>query len=355
MSTLIVTGHLTDPKNVLGGVVKSFPSFVGELREEHPNVSVMGIVEQGSSLSSTFEDIDVVALPSKDRNKHSFTLKFLSVFKAVRSSSFVVLNGYHNFLLTLSLIFVMVLNRPFSVHFRGGLEKTRLKHGRQFHKKVWNFLFLGYLLRNSKSIYCSTERERDDIIDLVKDGSLGDKFIVVSNRTNTQFTHKKTDHLVSHKALLFFGRVSKQKGVFRLIESVSSLDGVSLSFVGPIEPSDEARFLSLVDETPSVSYRSSMEVADIAREFSNSVDAYISASTSENFGNVFLEATAMHLPIISTKVGVLESLVEDEDFFLISDGSDPAAIAAVIRRFYASPASVRAKMVESSAMKFGLL
>ena len=82
-----------------------------------------------------------------------------------------------------------------------------------------------------------------------------------------------------------------RKGISEFIRPASALDGVELRVAMPAEGS----YVSL-EEMPG---------------FYNQLDAYVCASSSEGFSLSVLEAAASGRPIISTRVGGSEDLIED--------------------------------------------
>lgn len=82
-----------------------------------------------------------------------------------------------------------------------------------------------------------------------------------------------------------------RKGVSEFIEPAAAIDGVELRVAMPAE----GNYVPL-DEMPG---------------FYNAVDAYVCASSSEGFSLSVLEAAASGRPIVSTRVGGSEDLIED--------------------------------------------
>lgn len=346
MKALIISGHLTDAENKYGGVVKSLPGFVADLKNIYLNVSILGISESKTALNPMMLSMvsDTVLLKNHFNSRHSFTIEFLKVFLAIKRHDLIILNGYHNFVLTVALIFTIFLRKPFAIHFRGGLEKTRLKFGNSLLKKFWNSVFLRFLLERSTKIYCSTRKEANDICSIYENIKNKNKFHIVPNWREHLELSCKCNHQEIHNCLLYFGRISAQKGIFEILDAVLSIKDIALVVVGPIEHSDRRRFLQKIKNAPNISYFASMPIEKIADTFCDKVDALIAASSSENFGNVFSEASEMHLPIISSKVGVLNELKPQNDFIEILGSRSPDDIVTAIEKFYLLDAAARIQM-----------
>ena len=110
MKVLLISGHLTDVNNQYGGVVKSLPGFVQDLQNLHTDLSLMGVSEDPKALNPVLSSkaLRVVSIRNQFRSRHSITIEFFQIFRAIRSHDMVILNGYHNFLLTIALIFVIM-------------------------------------------------------------------------------------------------------------------------------------------------------------------------------------------------------------------------------------------------------
>lgn len=353
MKILIVSGHLNDIHHQYGGVVKSLPGFVDDLHKLHSDLSLLGISDDPLALSPTISSLasHIFCLRNDFKSRHSITIEFLKIYRVIRSHEMIILNGYHNFLLTVALIFVLILNKPFSIHFRGGLENSRLQFGNHIFKKLWNKLFLKYLLKNSKKIYCSTEKEMKDIYLVTGNLATTKSFIILPNRQEHLILRPKSNHAESKKHILYFGRISKQKGIFETLQAIKQNSEISLTCVGPIEKSDERKFLEFIKNVSNINYFPSMPIEKIAATLGNEVDAFISASSSENFGNVFVEASVMLLPIISSQVGVLSELTSGTDFIEIKGCRSPDDIERAINKFYSLKSEAKLSLASNAKSK----
>jgi glycosyltransferase involved in cell wall biosynthesis len=71
--------------------------------------------------------------------------------------------------------------------------------------------------------------------------------------------------------------------------------------------------------------------ADVARVLNN-LDIYVLSSTSEGFSIACVEAMACGLPVVATRSGGPQTIIEDGKSGLLVEPSDPAQIAAAIQR-----------------------
>jgi phosphatidylinositol alpha-1,6-mannosyltransferase len=150
--------------------------------------------------------------------------------------------------------------------------------------------------------------------------------------------------LEGKRVLLTVGRLYARKGVDRVIESlprVFETVGDLLYVVvgdGPYLPVLEelARRLGVADRVVFVGAVTDAELVD----YYALADAFIMANRempdgdTEGFGLVFLEANACGVPVIAGRAGGSVDAVTHELNGLVTDGDDPAAIAAAIERLF---------------------
>ena len=88
--------------------------------------------------------------------------------------------------------------------------------------------------------------------------------------------------------------------------------------------------------------------------FYSAADALVIPSLYESFSLVALEALACGTPVLSTRVGALESLIQEGINGSIIPDADPVSLAAVIEGFVASPSSYCSdrEAIRSSAGRF---
>jgi glycosyltransferase involved in cell wall biosynthesis len=125
--------------------------------------------------------------------------------------------------------------------------------------------------------------------------------------------------------LLFVGRINKDKGVFELIEAFEQL--IKLNFnlillvVGPFEQNMEPKFQEIV--------KSKCLNKVIFTGFSAEPERYMAIadilcipSYREGFGTVVIEAAAMGLPAVGTKIyGLTDAIVDGETGILVEPRS----------------------------------
>lgn len=145
------------------------------------------------------------------------------------------------------------------------------------------------------------------------------------------------------------GRLVPAKGLDVLLEAWRAVSAVapeaSLVIVGdgPLRAKcDEmVRALGITGSVRLVGAR--RDVPELLRRS----DAYVSSSRTEGMSNALLEGLASGLPLVATRVGGAEDIVEDRvNGYLVGDG-DPEALAAALIELLTAPA-IRSAMGTSS-------
>lgn len=166
------------------------------------------------------------------------------------------------------------------------------------------------------------------------------------------------------KRLLFVGRVSPEKGVHTLVEAFNIVaqqnPEVQLDIVGPIG-SAPYEFMTLVSDDPLVNdlsrfYQGRMKHSDYINQLQNLLTAHsrervnftggfphheiikyyqqadilINPSLTEAFGISLVEAMAVKIPVVVTRVGGMLEIVKDGVTGKIVPPNDPVALANAI-------------------------
>jgi len=144
------------------------------------------------------------------------------------------------------------------------------------------------------------------------------------------------------------GRLDEAKGFADLIEAVALLTGdhpglvLAIAGDGPLRPSltAKAAALGIADRVRFLGFQ--RDVGAVLE----ALDVFVLSSLCEAIGYALLEAMAMSLPTIGTRVGgVPEVIVEGMTGSLVA-ARDPQALAAALRPLLASP-ELRGRMGQS--------
>lgn len=125
---------------------------------------------------------------------------------------------------------------------------------------------------------------------------------------------------------LFLGRLTRDKGVFDLAQAFTNLqsDGAYLLFVGPDEQDMQTEIESITTSKSSfirfVAYTSKPE------EFMAAADVLCLPSYREGFGSVIIEAAAVGIPAIASRIYGITDAVVDGGTGLLHEPHDVLAI-----------------------------
>ncbi len=137
----------------------------------------------------------------------------------------------------------------------------------------------------------------------------------------------------SARVIGFVGRVARDKGIVELIEAWRLLrrddPDLHLLIVGPMEPNDPIP----VDTTEKIVTDDRVHlagpVADPAPSYA-AIDVVALPTYREGFGQVLIEAAAMRLPVVASRVvGCVDSVVDGVTGMLVPAGDAPALAAAL--------------------------
>lgn len=142
--------------------------------------------------------------------------------------------------------------------------------------------------------------------------------------------------LEGEKIALFVGRIEPLKGIDNLLRAVAILkkENLRLLVIGGDEHSrrDMASLRRLAGELgirESVSFLGSVPQSKLPFYYS-AADVCVMPSYYETFGLVTLEALACGTPVVSTRVGVAESVIKDGETGYLVDENTPELLAAKI-------------------------
>lgn len=138
--------------------------------------------------------------------------------------------------------------------------------------------------------------------------------------------------------LLFVGNVQRRKRVLELVEAFAALGstGVQLTLVGA-EP--DAAYASEVREAARatgvlerVRFLGSLTAAEVSEQL-GLADALVLPSLLEGYGMVLSEALWCGVPVIASRVGAAEQLVQATGAGLLYEPNDPPGLARALARF----------------------
>ncbi len=141
--------------------------------------------------------------------------------------------------------------------------------------------------------------------------------------------------------IVFVGRVIKDKGVIELTTAFRTLsqkwNDIHLLLVGPQEPERDPLPPETLAEFSTNAQIHCVGFASRPEKYLAAADIFCLPSYREGFGSVIIEAGAMSLPSVATRVtGVVDAVVEGETGLLVP-AKDALALAHALQRLAESP------------------
>jgi glycosyltransferase involved in cell wall biosynthesis len=144
------------------------------------------------------------------------------------------------------------------------------------------------------------------------------------------------------------GRLSPEKGFDLLIRSLARLvsDGFDVELMIAGEGGERPRLEGLVRELGLDGRVRLLGHRTDVTELYQAMDVYVLSSLREGLPNVLLEAMAMGVPVVATRIAGVPRLVADEVSGLLVDPGSPDGLAAGMSRLLSDP-EARARLGQS--------
>ncbi len=136
--------------------------------------------------------------------------------------------------------------------------------------------------------------------------------------------------------LLFVGRLSAEKGVVALARAARLMPEASIRVIGT--GPDRAA----LEGIPNVELLGALPAAEVMAQMGRSLALLLPSVWYENFPRTLVEAFAMGLPVIASRIGALAELIDDGRTGLLFDVGDAQDLARRGREALADPQRMRA-------------
>jgi glycosyltransferase involved in cell wall biosynthesis len=139
--------------------------------------------------------------------------------------------------------------------------------------------------------------------------------------------------------ITYVGRLTPIKGVAVLVDAWARIGAAANAHLTIAGDGPEREFLTrkVREAGLSESIEFLGEISDVPAVLART-DIYVQPSLQEGLPNSVLEAMAMGLPIVATRVSGNEDVVVDDQNGVLVPASDPAALAAALQKLLADPA-----------------
>jgi glycosyltransferase involved in cell wall biosynthesis len=141
--------------------------------------------------------------------------------------------------------------------------------------------------------------------------------------------------------ILFVGRLTRDKGIGELASAFSMIQkrrqDVELLLVGPSEPERDPLADHTIKELSRNPNIHSIGFSDTPEKYMAAADIFCLPSYREGFGSVVVEAAAMGLPAVATRVvGLVDAVVEEKTGLLVPS-KDSVSLSKALMKLLSDP------------------
>jgi glycosyltransferase involved in cell wall biosynthesis len=148
------------------------------------------------------------------------------------------------------------------------------------------------------------------------------------------------------------GRLSAEKGYDVLIRAVDQLirAGLNIELLIAGEGDEKSRLETLISELGLGQFVRLLGYRADTRELYEALDLYVLSSYREGLPNVLLEAMALEVPVVATRIAGVPRLVRHQETGLLVEPGDVEGLAAAITHLFENP-SDRARLAASGRQR----
>ncbi len=176
----------------------------------------------------------------------------------------------------------------------------------------------------------------------------------------TRFSHSECQELRaalgindSSKVILFVGRITRDKGIFELLEAFRrTFDAginVDLLLVGPLDQDCGGEETVSIDDVSGHSRIHHVGFTDCPERYMAIADLLCIPSYREGFGTVVIEAAAMGVPTLGTKIYGLKDSIEDGVTGVLVPTHDTNELSEAMMMLFDSPGRLQDMGVAAQA------
>ena len=124
-----------------------------------------------------------------------------------------------------------------------------------------------------------------------------------------------SDIVRNNRKILFAGHVYKTKGIFELVEACSTIPDINLKIIGKYEEDIKSELLAIAAKHKStdwIEFTGNLQHEKVIKAML-SCDIFVLPTYTEGFPNVILESMACGCAIVTTPVGAIPEMLEEEN------------------------------------------
>ena len=171
----------------------------------------------------------------------------------------------------------------------------------------------------------------------IRELGLAERVQVVPNVVDESLFRPKSAHPNGRFTFFFLGHVSEQKGVGTLLQAIAAWGPpkeVRVALGGTADEGQLRRFHALAESlgvAEHVEWLGVLARPEVA-EWMRRAHVFVLPSRHESFGVVVLEALASGTPVIATRCGGPDFIIQSEDVGMLVDVGDVLGLANAMRR-----------------------
>lgn len=282
-------------------------------------VTIVILNSKKQFFSTDLRDVRIIDLKTIRASRSFF--KLYRLLKKERPHAVFATGGQINTLLALVSVFVHI---PFLIARQSNIPDQRKLFLEKNEKgKIWgkfSSLFLrNFNIKRFNAIICQSDEMKLSLLNIYKD-QVTNKLVVIPNPIVPNEATKETSVDSLQKKIIIVGRLVRLKGHIRLLEVFKDLPSyytLSIAGEGPMrnEIEERIRSLNLEDRVTILGQVSQVEKI-VARH-----DLLVSASFTEGFPNVVIEALSVGTAVVTFRVGgVSNVIIEDFNGYISEQG-----------------------------------
>jgi glycosyltransferase involved in cell wall biosynthesis len=233
-------------------------------------------------------------------------------------------------------------NTPIVVHYHAG----SMRKGRLFLDLLITLYEKGplkLLLNKAQAIVCSSDYVRHGLL-----ARVAEKSVTITPATDTQVFFPEASK-PERPTIVFVGGLGSgelHKGLYNALNSVVTLrkdiPTLTLTVVGEGDMQDEYRaYAQKHGILDAVSFVGKATGDSMALQY-RGAQVFALPTTNDSFPTVILEAMASGLPVVSTRVGSISTMVEDGVTGFVVNPGDERAFTDALRNIFADPVRAHA-------------
>jgi len=354
----INTGIFSIPPEKGGGTEHHLYEISKNLADIGVEIEVVTDISKGSDINPKIKIIKINSLkPSLNAGflgwmlSHLFggLLSFKVAFGRILSENYDVIHIHSRFNGFLICLFNSIFRKNWRIVYTLHNPGPWLgQYDSTFEEIIQKMAFLSFDLyvcrKVSKVIVLSKEIKKN----LYKRWNIDKKSIeLVYNGVDSQtytkynkpFKEIKEKYNISNKYILFVGQLHKRKGVADLLKSIKNIDYPCVIVGGGPERGNLEKLIKKL-ELNNVTLTGAIPRDDLISLYLEA-DLYVLPSTAEALPLTILEAMSSGLPIISTTVGAIPEIIENEKNGFLIEPHDINALKQAIKKLINNPSLAR--------------